>query len=431
MAILMGSYLYMVQEQRQSVARSQTWNQALVVAEAGVDEALAQLNSGISDGNFATSPWWKNAGGGYFTNRISPMQFKDCYYAVSIFAPSGSTNPVITSIGYVPAPISKTWLFRKVSVQTKTRPTFPVKAPMIVKQSFNSNGNNVNTDSFDSTLGPYNPATAGNNGDVVSLSTNASSVTVGNGKINGTVHTPLGGTYGTTSDKTATIGANGKVGDTAWVNGSTPGFETGHFKDDFTLSDFPDATLPNPPAWYTPIGGTDPQGYTYTYALGSLGSYQVVGDFNSGSVYVQYPNTVLYVTGNLSISGTKQGNKTSPAIHIAPGASLTIYVGGASTTIAGNGVVNDSKLASNFQYYGLPNNTSISITGNGAFYGTIYAPQAAFTLKGSGNNSTDDFTGASITKTTTMTGNFNFHYDTSLSMLTTLGGYDVTSWTEL
>src|ERR1043165_5467583 len=105
MAILMGSYLYMVQEQRQSVARSQSWNQAMVVAEAGVEEALAQMNSGITDGNFAPPPtltWWKNAGGGYYTNVTSPKQFNDSYFSVSIYAPAGTTNPVITSTSYVP-----------------------------------------------------------------------------------------------------------------------------------------------------------------------------------------------------------------------------------------------------------------------------------------------------------------------------------------
>jgi hypothetical protein len=106
-------------------------------------------------------------------------------------------------------------------------------------------------------------------------------------------------------------------------------------------------------------------------------------------------------------------------------------MGGATTSISGSGLVNDSGLAKNFQYYGLPSNTAINITGNGAFYGTIYAPQANFNLKGSGKTSIDDFTGASITKTTTMTGNFNFHYDESLIFLTTLSGYDAISWDEL
>ena len=104
---------------------------------------------------------------------------------------------------------------------------------------------------------------------------------------------------------------------------------------------------------------------------------------------------------------------------------------GATTTISGNGVANDTAQAKNFAYYGLPGNTTINITGNGAFFGTIYAPQADFNLKGSGNTSTDDFTGASITKSTKMTGNFNFHYDESLISLTTLGGFDAVGWQEL
>jgi len=56
--------------------------------------------------------------------------------------------------------------------------------------------------------------------------------------------------------------------------------------------------------------------------------------------------------------------------------------------------------------YGLPSNTQISLAGNGAFYGTIYASEADFTLKAGGKSSIDDFTGASITKTTTMTATF-------------------------
>jgi len=297
---------------------------------------------------------------------------------------------------------------------------------MIVKQTFDSNGNNVGTDSFDSTIGPYNPATAGSNGDVVSLTTNANSIVIGNGKLKGTVRTPAGGRQGVT----ATIGSNGSVGDDAWVDGGNTGFQSGHFQDNFTGTDFPDATLPNVGAWFTPLGGVAPDGLTYDNLLTS-GNYQLAN--LTGSVYVGQSNTVLYVTSSISIGGggaTKKGS--APAqIHIAPGGSLTIYMAGATTTISGNGVANDTAQAKNFAYYGLPSNTTISLTGNGAFYGTIYAPQADFSLKGSGKTSVDDFTGASITKSTTMTGNFNFHYDESLIHLTTLGGYDAVSWQEM
>src|SRR6185369_8420285 len=42
------AYLYLVRTQRGFVARSQGWNAALAMAEAGVEEALAQLNPGAS-----------------------------------------------------------------------------------------------------------------------------------------------------------------------------------------------------------------------------------------------------------------------------------------------------------------------------------------------------------------------------------------------
>jgi hypothetical protein len=427
LATLLSSYFSLIKTQHFSVARSQSWNQAVTVAEGGVEEALALLNSGIQAPSFAVFPW-TSAGGGVFQNDTNrpACKFGDSYYQAFITNGFAGANPVIISQGYVPGPLGSPTLLRTIRVDTQPRSTFPVKGPMIVKQSYNANGYNVGTDSFDSSVGPYNKATAGTNGDVVSLTTNANSIAIGNGKIQGTVRTPPGGIQGVT----ATVGSNGSVGDSTWVSGNT-GFESGHFQANFTASDFPDATLPNVSAWFTPMAGTAPDGLKYDNLLPG-GNYQVAD--LSGSVYVGATNTVLYVTSSMSV-GSKGGNpKQGDApqeIHIGPGASVTIYMAGATASINGNGVVNDTGHASAFAYYGLPTNTQINITGNGAFYGTIYAPQADFTLKGSGKSSTDDFTGASITKTTTMTGNFNFHYDESLIHITTLGGYDPISWAEL
>src|SRR5512144_2120028 len=42
--ITLASYLVMLRSQRFTVARSQAWNGALAMAEAGVEEALSQLN---------------------------------------------------------------------------------------------------------------------------------------------------------------------------------------------------------------------------------------------------------------------------------------------------------------------------------------------------------------------------------------------------
>jgi hypothetical protein len=413
--------------QESLLGRSQNWNQAMVVAEGGVEEAMALLNSGVQAPNFAVFPW-TSTGGGMFKNDTNrpACKFGSSYYEVFITNAFANTNPVIISKSYVPGPVSSRGLSRTVRIQTRPRQTFPVKGPLIVKESFDSNGNNVSTDSFDSTIGPYNPATAGSSGDIVSLTTAPNAISLDNGKVKGNVRTPPNGIKGVT----VTIGAKGSVGDSAWVDSGSTGFQDGHFKDDFMVSDFPDATLPNA-TWLPPLSGPAPDGLIYDNLLTS-GNYTVAN--LTGSVYVGQSNTVLYVTSGISIGSGGGATKTGyapPQIHIAPGGSLTIYMAGATTSIAGNGVVNDTAQAKNFAYYGLPGNTSINITGNGAFYGTIYAPQADLTLKGGGKSTLEDFTGASITKSTTMAGNFSFHYDESLIHLTTIGGYDAVSWEEM
>src|SRR5437660_2806814 len=63
--ILIGSYLSLLQNQHLSVARGQAWNAALVVAEAGIEEAMAHLNSGVSTNNLAVNSWLSLGGGVY------------------------------------------------------------------------------------------------------------------------------------------------------------------------------------------------------------------------------------------------------------------------------------------------------------------------------------------------------------------------------
>ena len=103
---------------------------------------------------------------------------------------------------------------------------------------------------------------------------------------------------------------------------------------------------------------------------------------------------------------------------------------GATTDIGGNGIVNGGGYASNFSYYGLPTNTSVSYHGNAAYTGTLYAPSANLALGGGGNN-TYDFIGASVSRTVQMNGHFNFHYDEDLGRATDDGLFLITTWNEL
>ena len=146
---------------------------------------------------------------------------------------------------------------------------------------------------------------------------------------------------------------------------------------------------------------------TYNYVLDSE-NYQLTSLSMSGQAKMLVKgNAVHYVSGDVSITGQGQ-------IIILPGASLKLYVGGASAQLAGNGVMNQNADATKFSYYGLPGNTSVQMTGNAAFTGTIYAPNADFHLGGGGND-VYDCVGATVTETVSMNGHFNFHYDGDLA----------------
>lgn len=171
--------------------------------------------------------------------------------------------------------------------------------------------------------------------------------------------------------------------------------------------------------YYTYAATTNaPTAMYYDYALTNSGSYKI-GTL-SGKVIITAPNVVLYVTDSIN----------TDSITVVPGASVKLYTSAPSVSLAGNGVWNAGGNATNFMYYGLPANTSISLSGNAGFTGTIYAPEADFKLNGGGNN-TIDFMGASVTKTTVLNGHFNFHYDEALRKTGPISAFAIQTWNEI
>jgi len=77
----------------------------------------------------------------------------------------------------------------------------------------------------------------------------------------------------------------------------------------------------------------------------------------------------------------------------------------------------------------MPGNTSITYGGTSSFVGTMYAPEADLTLNGGGNNI--GLVGATVTKSVTLNGQYNFHFDQALLKNGPARGYSATSWTEL
>jgi hypothetical protein len=115
------------------------------------------------------------------------------------------------------------------------------------------------------------------------------------------------------------------------------------------------------------------------------------------------------------------------AIVIAPGASLELYGGGANASIT---TLNNAGNCSSFRYFGLPSNTALSLGGNSAFLGSIYAPGAFFTLGGGGSDWVD-FQGACVVNAIRMNGHYKFHFDENLRRKGPVRGFQVAEWKEI
>jgi hypothetical protein len=427
--IALAGYLGLVSHQNRSIARSLAWNSTMPVLESGVEEALTQIHfNGIT--NLSANGWSVIAGGLYYKKRALG---DGSYYEVTI---TPTDPPVINSVGYEPTPLAPTTAFGvilgatpfagqsshdliKRRVQVKTMRSALFTKAMLAKGQINLNGNNISTDSFDSqtnaysTNGKWDINKRKSNGDVATISGLMNSLNIGNADIRGHVSTGPNGTM--------TIGPNGAVGDNAWVAGHD-GIQTGWAANDLNVQ-INDVTLPSV-SWTSMLPGNIlVGGLTYNFVFGGSSFYKVQN--LSGKVYVAPgANVVIYVPPDGTVNFTGQGQ-----IVLGDGAKVKLYVGASSATLGGNGVINPGS-ALNFIYYGLPSNTSLSFNGNAAFTGAIYAPQAAFSLGGGGNNAID-FSGASVTASVTMNGHFNFHFDEALSRLGPDDGYVVTAWNEV
>ena len=396
LSLTIWSYLLMIQNQNLSVVRSQAWNGSLAVAEAGIEEALAQLNPGVTaaDVDRAGNGWGYPSNGLYgpLTRTLSSGT-----YAVSYTTDS---FPIIYSSGSAAVPVNSTTLSRVIRVTTAIVPLFNVALGAV--GSISMNGNGVATDSFDSsstnlsTNGQYDSSKTSTNGNVASLS---GVVDIGNHSIDGNLY----------------------LGPTATFSG-TSGQVSGAVYNDFNVN-FPDVILPTLP-FPTSLGllpSLAPDGQLYNHVFTSPGNYTIS---DTGSIYVGTNAAVIVKVTAASWSPS--------VIHIAGSPTnsgqLTVYMTGASSSLSGNSSV-DSGVAANFTYYGMPNNTSITYSGTSSFVGTIYAPEVDLTLNGGGNNI--GLVGASVTKTVTMNGHYNFHFDQALLKKGPTRGYSATSWTEL
>jgi hypothetical protein len=242
-------YLALVTQQSSMSARSQVWNMAIAISEAGVEEGLQHLNS--NPNQLGTSGW--TADGSTFS--MTRVFANGNSYTVEIDN-SAPATPIITSratisvatvarntpqffVAATGVDLSSGAVSRAVRVRTSRSNQVPY--PLAAKEGIDLKGNGVLTDSFDSgdparsTNGHYDPAKVGDKGDVACNAGIVNVVSVQNANIYGHVRTGKGGT--------ASIGSQGAVGSHEWQNANGKGIQPGWATEDSNFT-FPDTTAP-------------------------------------------------------------------------------------------------------------------------------------------------------------------------------------------
>lgn len=421
--ITLAAYLNLVNTQQLLTTRSQVWNSCMPVVEAAIEEALTHLHNNYLT-NMTDSGWELGSSGYLKTNAIAEtdtyvaanppgtpakpawdLAARNGYYVAQI-----TTNLpyTITARGYYPLPgatPSTTSQYLSRTVRVTTQNLGMLMGPFVLRGNLDLNGNNVRTDSYDSrdpsksTGGRYDPAKAGDKGDVFTLSGVVDSkITIGNANVWGHVYTP--------PTAKLTCGPLGKIGSVSWQKSLlTFGIQPGWWQTDLNLA-FPDVAAP----------------FTTATAPGSSGGTNTLGNGNymtsgMGGKWLVTGDATLYVTGDIKFTG-------SDFIQIAPGARLKIYSAGASTLL--NDIVNPNTDPTSFMYFGLPSNSSVAIKGLTQLYGVVYAPSADVLITGNA-----DMYGCIVANNAKLSGNAAMHYDEALINQAPSRGFIIASWNEL
>jgi hypothetical protein len=419
-ALTTAGYLSLAQSRALIRARSVAWNTAIPVLEAGIEEGFTHLQD---DSNALTANGWTAGTLGGQPVITKSRTFPDgSYFSVTLYT-ALKNCPLIYSSGFVPAPLGQGYISRTVRVVVTNQPTFA--SAIQAKSTLTFSGSSV-VDSFDSSNtngssgGLYDPAKRGANANVVTDSQAKPAVNLSDSAhLYGRLNIGPGGTV--TTSGTAT------VGDLVW-SASHTGIESGYTNDNTNIA-FPDTVLPSvfssSTSFLAPMSGMV-NGTNYTYVLAGSSYSLATLTLSGAQAMLVNGNAVLSVDGNINLTwssyiylapgaslqlygGTGISVSGSSYIYIAPGASLKLYGGGASTTLSGS-VINATGNSKNFSYYGLTNNTMLIYSGSSAFIGTVYAPEASFTLSGAGG-----MYGAAVVDSYTLSGTSSFHYDQALS----------------
>lgn len=432
LGIAIASCFVYVQSQMKAAARSQAWNESIVLSEAGIEDGMTLINkySGTTTArgewanNYAVDGWQPVLGTGpsvFHVRRTVNGSSYDAFVTNNVSGPLAG-QPTIGS--YATKQFSGGQIGLRRAVWVKAVPAGLFQGGLIAKGSVTLQGN-VLVDSFNSQVvgqnlnGLYDPSIRRDNGAIASASSNVvASVTAGGSvEIYGKIYTGPEDSF--IDNGGATVGSE------SFVDGTSTGVESGFLQDDLNIY-IPDAPLPPTGGIPLPAKGTSiisTNIYTSSYKL-TAGNYQTDKiQLSSDEKILVTGDVKLYVTGDLKMAGQSQ------IIVLPPNGKLTYYAGG-SVDLSGGGVVNATGNATNITFNGLTNCTSIQFSGGSDFIGTIYAPEAAFKMGGGGSD-IYNFIGSAVAGSIDLNGKYQVHYDESLIQIPAGQHYYVSSWTEI
>jgi len=144
LGLILASYLTLAHTEHALTTRTQAWQNALALAEAGVEEALAQLNPGALATNVTTGNGW-SLSDGLFRPDPPERTLLGGSYAVA-YTPANP--PTIYATGYTAIASASVTLSRAVCVTTTNAPL--LARGLNVGQITNPSGYKYSEDSFDS-----------------------------------------------------------------------------------------------------------------------------------------------------------------------------------------------------------------------------------------------------------------------------------------
>jgi len=483
-ALSLSSFFLLTQSEYNSSQRSLVWNKSVVLAEAGVEDALTLINK--FQGQFgAMSNWTASAAGDHWdsTNQAlyrslytwpatngtiyhvqrSPDS-EAGYYDVYVNSGQGGTNsgPSILSIG------TALWTSRGVGggstsdgfavsykgnpvrkIFVKTQRDALIKGNLAAVTTVNFKGNNVTLDSFDSGdphhsdwqtnmtyqgtnyygLCPGNPTAASNDPDITEpykrkdnayVTTDGTVINNQNANLYGYANTAPGGTV--------TVGAQGSIGDVSWV--PLAGAQPGHVLNDMNVT-FPSVVLPtnfNSAVTVSKQNGSSAfnnGSFTFSYVITNGSGYYKIDNQVKDPIYIRGTNVFLYLPNGLNFNG----NANNSTMWVETNSNVIIYTGGAIDTSGNTGINNIAQYAPSFAIYGLPGCTSLKLAGQGNIVAYVYAPQASLTM--GGNGGTYAAVGAFTVHDIQLNGSMDFHYDEALQVLAPNRGFIPAVWQEV